>query len=547
MPAKKIAVVIGSLRKDSINRKFAHELIALAPPSLEFEIVEIGELAMYNQDLEENGAVAPQAWTHFRQRIKEADGVLFFTPEYNRSVPGALKNAIDVGSRPYGSSAWSGKPAAIVSISPGATGAFGANHHLRQSMVFLDMPLLQQPEAYITPYEKGNQNQTTLWTECIAFYQELAQRFPQVLRFEQIGVSDGGIPVHAGVVSPDGVFDREQIKAKAVRSSSTTTASTRANRKAWTPAWRWCATSAIRPERLAGAGQHRVPVRPAVQRRRRLNRANTSRVNQDGPEQFGFRGNSRHLDLNRDFVKCDTLTAQTFNKLFTSWDPDVMVDTHTSNGADYQLHDDADPHPGGQAGLRNSAASCARPCCRTSTPRWTARLADLPLRQPGQGQPGRRHRRIPGSAALLDRLRGAAPHDRLHARDAHAQALQGPLRFDARAGRRDARLHRQPRRTNPVAARRAAKQGRTRREWPIHWAMDESNPSTFRFKGYAAKYKPACWATTSACPTTARSPWEKRHRLLQQLRADPHRARAERPTSCRKPGAKRSSACNGTA
>ena len=149
MSAKKIAVVIGSLRKDSINRKFAHELIALAPPSLTFEIVEIGELAMYNQDLEENGAIAPQAWTHFRQRIKEADGVLFFTPEYNRSVPGALKNAIDVGSRPYGSSAWSGKPAAIVSISPGATGAFGANHHLRQSMVFLDMPLLQQPEAYI--------------------------------------------------------------------------------------------------------------------------------------------------------------------------------------------------------------------------------------------------------------------------------------------------------------------------------------------------------------------------------------------------------------
>jgi chromate reductase len=149
MPAKKIAVVIGSLRKDSINRKFAHELIALAPESLTFEIVEIGELAMYNEDLEGNGVTAPQAWTHFRQRIKEADGVLFFTPEYNRSVPAALKNALDVGSRPYGSSVWSGKPAAIVSVSPGAVGGFGANHHLRQSMVFLDMPLLQQPEAYI--------------------------------------------------------------------------------------------------------------------------------------------------------------------------------------------------------------------------------------------------------------------------------------------------------------------------------------------------------------------------------------------------------------
>jgi chromate reductase len=122
MAAKKIAVVIGSLRKDSLNRKFAHEVIALAPPSLAFEIVEIGELALYNQDLEENGATAPQAWTHFRQRIKDVDGVLFFTPEYNRSVPSPLKNAIDVGSRPYGSSVWSGKPAAIISMSPGATG-----------------------------------------------------------------------------------------------------------------------------------------------------------------------------------------------------------------------------------------------------------------------------------------------------------------------------------------------------------------------------------------------------------------------------------------
>ncbi|RFP11230.1 MULTISPECIES: NADPH-dependent FMN reductase [unclassified Duganella] len=149
MAAKKVAVVIGSLRKDSLNRKFAHELIALAPQSLQLEIVEIGELPLYNQDLEENGATAPQAWTQFRQRMQAAQAVLFVTPEYNRSVPAPLKNAIDVGSRPYGSSIWSGKPAAIVSVSPGATGGFGSNHHLRQSMVFLDMPLLQQPEAYI--------------------------------------------------------------------------------------------------------------------------------------------------------------------------------------------------------------------------------------------------------------------------------------------------------------------------------------------------------------------------------------------------------------
>jgi chromate reductase, NAD(P)H dehydrogenase (quinone) len=103
-------------------------------------------LSLYNQDEDNN---PPDTWTAFRQRIKEADAVLFVTPEYNRSVPGVLKNAIDVGSRPYGQSAWQGKPAAIVSVSPGSMGGFGANHHLRQSMVFLDMPVMQQPEVYV--------------------------------------------------------------------------------------------------------------------------------------------------------------------------------------------------------------------------------------------------------------------------------------------------------------------------------------------------------------------------------------------------------------
>ncbi|WP_177336541.1 MULTISPECIES: NADPH-dependent FMN reductase [unclassified Pseudomonas] len=149
MLPKKIAVIVGSLRKESLNRLFAQEVIALAPPSLLLEIVEINELNLFNQDLEENGKSAPEAWTRFRQNMASKDGVLFFTPEYNRSVPGVLKNAIDIGSRPYGESVWAGKPAAIVSVSPGASGGFGANHHLRQSMVFLDMPLLQQPEAYI--------------------------------------------------------------------------------------------------------------------------------------------------------------------------------------------------------------------------------------------------------------------------------------------------------------------------------------------------------------------------------------------------------------
>jgi chromate reductase len=146
MATRKIAVVVGSLRKESYTRKAAKTIMLLAPPTLEMEIVEIGQLPLYNQD---DDASPPPPFTEFRNKIKEFDGVLFCTPEYNRSVPGVLKNAIDVGSRPYGQNAWDGKPCAVVSVSPGAIGGFGANHHLRQSLVFLNMPCMQMPEAYI--------------------------------------------------------------------------------------------------------------------------------------------------------------------------------------------------------------------------------------------------------------------------------------------------------------------------------------------------------------------------------------------------------------
>ena len=141
-----VAVLVGSLRKDSLNRFTAHALAALAPAGLKLQIVEIGQLPLYNQD---DDAAPPPAWIAFRGQVKAADAVLFVTPEYNRSVPGVLKNAIDVGSRPYGQSVWAGKPGAVMSVSPGAIGGFGANHHLRQSMVFLNVPMMQQPEAYV--------------------------------------------------------------------------------------------------------------------------------------------------------------------------------------------------------------------------------------------------------------------------------------------------------------------------------------------------------------------------------------------------------------
>jgi chromate reductase len=146
MTRHKIAIVVGSLREGSINRKVARSICGFAADRLDCEIVEIGGLPLYSQDQD---ADPPAASVRFREQIAAADGILFCTPEYNRGVPGVLKNAIDVGSRPYGASVWDKKPAAIVSASPGAIGGFGANHQLRQACVFLNMPVMQQPEAYL--------------------------------------------------------------------------------------------------------------------------------------------------------------------------------------------------------------------------------------------------------------------------------------------------------------------------------------------------------------------------------------------------------------
>jgi len=144
--AYKIAIIVGSLRKDSLNRKVARSICALRGDYLDCSMVEIGDLPLYNQDLD---ADPPEQWARFREQVGAADGVLFCSPEYNRGIPGVLKNAIDVGSRPYGQSVFDKKPAAIVTASPGSIGGFGANHQIRQAAVFLNMPIMAQPEAYL--------------------------------------------------------------------------------------------------------------------------------------------------------------------------------------------------------------------------------------------------------------------------------------------------------------------------------------------------------------------------------------------------------------
>jgi chromate reductase len=170
----KIGILVGSLRKESFNRKVAKLLMQLAPPSLQTAIIEIGDLPLFNQDLEDN---PPKAWTDFRSKLAPLDGFLLVTPEYNRSVPAALKNALDVGSRPYGKSLWNGKPAAILSASVGAIGGFGANHHLRQSMVFLNAPCMQQPEVYLSYVDKLFDDKGQMNEKTASFLKEFMQTF----------------------------------------------------------------------------------------------------------------------------------------------------------------------------------------------------------------------------------------------------------------------------------------------------------------------------------------------------------------------------------
>ena len=144
--AYRIAIIVGSLREGSINRKVARSICGLRNENLDCSMIEIGDLPLYNQDVD---ADPPEQWTRFRRQIAESDGVLFCSPEYNRGIPGVLKNAIDIGSRPYGQSVFDKKPGAIVTASPGGIGGFGANHQIRQAAVFLNMPIMQQPEAYL--------------------------------------------------------------------------------------------------------------------------------------------------------------------------------------------------------------------------------------------------------------------------------------------------------------------------------------------------------------------------------------------------------------
>lgn len=177
----KIAVLVGSLRKESFSKQLAENIMTLFPKGYDAEIIPLGDLPMYNQDFDAEGEV-PEATTNFRNKMKEMDAVLFVTPEYNRSIPAVLKNAVDTGSRPKPESVWNGKPGLIVSNSPGHLSGFGANHHLRQSLSCLNMPLLQQPEVYLANVkELLGENGKIEKTETVEFLQSVVDGFVQLI------------------------------------------------------------------------------------------------------------------------------------------------------------------------------------------------------------------------------------------------------------------------------------------------------------------------------------------------------------------------------
>ena len=174
-----VAVVVGSLRKESFNRAFAQAVVKLAPTDFSFKFVEIGDLPLYNQDDDGNQSAPVK---RLKDEIKSAQAVLFVTPEYNRSIPGVLKNALDQASRPYGQSAWAGKPAGILGISPGAMGTAMAQQHLRNVLTFLDMPTLGQPEAFLQMKDGFIDETGNIGEGSRAFLQSWMDRFADWVR-----------------------------------------------------------------------------------------------------------------------------------------------------------------------------------------------------------------------------------------------------------------------------------------------------------------------------------------------------------------------------
>jgi hypothetical protein len=363
--------------------------------------------------------------------------------------------------------------------------------------------------SYPTPYELGNQNQTTNWEACISFYEKLALDFPQVLRFAQIGVSDNGIPMHAGVVTADAVFDREILKSSGRPVFFNNNGIHPGEPEGIDACMALVRDFCLQPERLAALGKTVFLFIPIYNVDGCLNRQNTSRVNQDGPEIFGFRANGRNLDLNRDFIKCDSLAAQVFNRFFTTWDPDVMVDTHTSNGADYSytmtlIQTQADKLGDG-LGLFLRNTMLPEIYTKMEQRGWPTCPYVNPVKvTPDDGiEDFLEVPRFSTGFASLHHTIGFMPETHMlkpyaDRYDSMRTLVEVVLDFTI--------THAEQIQSLRAQARQAAAQ---RTQWPVTWKADHSRPSIFRFKGYQAVYSPSKIGNYMRLSYDRNQVWEK--------------------------------------
>ena len=364
----------------------------------------------------------------------------------------------------------------------------------------------------LTPYEKGNKNQTTTWEECIAFYQHLTARFPNVVRLFQIGTSDGGVPLYAGVVTADGVFDLEEIKREARPVFFNNNGIHPGEPEGIDACMALVRDFCIEPGRLAALGRTVFLFVPIYNVDGCWNRQNTSRVNQDGPEMFGFRGNALNMDLNRDFIKCDSLNAQAFNQLFSAWSPDVMVDTHTSNGADYSytmtlIQTQADKLGGG-LGTFLRATMLPEIFAQMEQRGWPTCPYVNPYNQvtdiPDDGiEDFLEVPRFSTGYAALHHTIGFMPETHMlkpyaDRYESMRNLVEVVLNFTIKHADQIQQLR--------AADKHAAAQ---KTQWPVQWKADQSKPSHFRFKGYAAVYRPSLIGNYTRLAYDRNQPWEK--------------------------------------
>jgi hypothetical protein len=362
---------------------------------------------------------------------------------------------------------------------------------------------------WLTPFELGNGNQTTTWQQCIAFHSQLAQAFGAWLKFGQAGRSDAGVPIHVGVFSEDGVFDPQQVKAAGRAVFFNNNGIHPGEPEGIDACMALVRDLCLQPARRAALQGTVLVYVPLYNVDGCLNRGHTSRVSQQGPEAFGFRGNARHLDLNRDFIKADSLSTRTFTQLFTGWDPDVMVDTHTSNGADYQhvmtLIATQPDKLGGDTGrhLRQTmlpalyADMAARgfPMCPYVNP-----VAQIP---------------DDGIADFLDTPRFSTGYAALHHTIGFMPETHMLKSFDARYRSMHALLnsvlahtaqHGTTLRAARAADRAAVSAGAP---VPLNWTLDKQHSRPFRFSGFRAVFEPSRLGNYQRLRYDRTAPFEK--------------------------------------